>query len=453
MRAMSMNSKLNFIFVLAVSMLGLVLFQDNLRAQDLFPSRVIEVRSLILQSQNEWKLIDKIEEAKQLLENSPPLQFKEEVQKDKKGKIKKKNGKPVMEITEKEISLAVLDTETGNIFEKRYWLSTAEINKANDLRKKYMENPDHLPIFRPSDTNETFKAISNWWNGFNSDLSVLKNGDNSSRYVVVANKYLMSNDGLVYPEERTGAKYSDIVYVPHSKAIQVLMLIASGKDFIDKNVGQAFQELAQAGVMSRAFPGKLVTDTISQTFVKNILINEQSDPKLTLVSSDDAKYQAERVLVRYGANKEKAFRYTVSKTGASGPAQIMPRTYSYPKKGTGVLQAYIGANLIKDVDIGRVDMVNAVKAQILVFDDHMVYVINRVNNSGPKAKKVFAGLSPNQLDEVRAMIYNGGPNKYNIATGGLNLKAKGIKETLPFVQKFRMIRELNLFDQYEEFIL
>ena len=223
-------------------------------------------------------------------------------------------------------------------------------------------------------------------------------------------------------------------------------MVASGKDFINKSVRQAFDELTQAGVMSRAFPGKLVTETISPTFVINILINEQSDPKLTLISADNAKYQAERVLVRYGANKEKAFRYTVSKTGASGPAQIMPQTYSYPKKGTGVLQAYIGANLMKDVDIGRVDMVNAIKAQILVFDDHMVYVIQRVNNSGSRAKKIFAGLSQDQLDEVRAMIYNGGPNKYNTATGGLNLKARGIKETLPFVQKFRMIRELNLFE-------
>ena len=124
----------------------------------------------------------------------------------------------------------------------------------------------------------------------------------------------------------------------------------------------------------------------------------------------------------------------------------MPSTYSSPKKKTGVLQAYIGANLIKDVDIGRVDMVNAIKAQILVFDDHMVYVIDKVNRSGSRAKKVFASLSQDQLDEVRAMIYNGGPNKYNTATGGLNLRVKGVKETLPFVQKFRAIRELNLFN-------
>ncbi|MBI2062284.1 MAG: hypothetical protein HYT64_01145 [Candidatus Yanofskybacteria bacterium] len=441
-----MNSKLNvLLFLLAV--FGVAVFSQKLNAENIIPDKIINIQGLALSAVQNWKLPEKIEEGKKLLENSPPLRFEEAPQKDKRGRIIKKRGQPVMEVVRKEIALAVLDTETGEVFEKRYWLDVTEINKASELRKKYLDNPDRLPIFRQADASEKFVAVSNWWNSFNSDISVFKGaGTAVSRYAVVANKYLMSNDDLVYPEERTGAKYSDIIYAPYSKGIHNLMMTAFGKDFINKNVQQAFDELAQAGVMSRAFPGKLVTDTISPTFVKNILINEQADPKLTLASAEDTKYQAERVLVRYGANKEKAFRYTVSKTGASGLAQIMPLTYSHPKKRTGVLQAYIGANLIKDVDIGRVDTVNAIKAQILVFDDHMVYVIQRVNNSGSRAKKIFASLSQDQLDEVRAMIYNGGPGKYNVATGGLNLKARGIKETLPFVQKFRAIRALNLFD-------
>ena len=441
---MSMNSKLNLLlFLLAI--FGVAVFSQKLNAGNIIPDKTIIVSGSVFSIVQNWNLSEKIEEGKKLLENSPLLQFEESPQNDKKGRVIKKKGQPVMEMVRKQIALAVLDTETGEVFEKRYWLNITEINKASELRKKYLDNPEKLPRFQSENSDEEFIAVSNWWNSFNSDISVARKGTVSGRYVVVVNKYLMANDDLVYPEERTGAKYSDIVYAPHSKDIQDLMIIASGKDFINKSVQQAFNELTQAGVMSRAFPGKLVTDTISPTFVKNILINERADQKLTLASADSAKYQAERVLVRYGANKEKTFRYTVSKTGASGPAQIMPQTYSYPKKGTGVLQAYIGANLIKDIDIGRVDMVNAIKAQILVFDDHMVYVIQKVNNSGSKAKKVFAGLSPDQLDEVRAMIYNGGPNKYNTATGGLNLKARGIKETLPFVQKFRAIRELNLF--------
>src|SRR3989344_999237 len=442
---MNMNLKLNLLFFL-LAIFGIAVFSQNLNAENIISNKTIIINGLVVSSIQEWRLLEKIEEGKKLLENSLPLRFEEVSKKDNRGKIIKNKGQPVMELVRKEIALAVLDTETGEVFEKRYWLNVTEINKANELRKKYLNNPDKLPRLQSSNVGEEFLAVSNWWNSFNSDISITRDGTVGDRYAVAANKYLMSNDDLVYPEERTGTKYSDIVYVPYSKDIQDLMMIASGEDFINKSVQQAFDGLAQAGIMSRAFPGRLIVDTISPTFVKNILINEQSDPKLTLASSDDAKYQAERVLVRYGANKEKAFRYTVSKTGASGPAQIMPSTYSSPKKKTGVLQAYIGANLIKDVDIGRVDMVNAIKAQILVFDDHMVYVIDKVNRSGSRAKKVFASLSQDQLDEVRAMIYNGGPNKYNTATGGLNLRVKGVKETLPFVQKFRAIRELNLFN-------
>src|SRR3989338_4369729 len=129
----SMNSKLNSIFVLSVSFLGLILFRNNLIAQDILPSQPIEIQGVILpEPSNECQLIGKIEEAKQLLENSPPLQFKEAPQKDKKGKIIKKKGQPVMEIVRKEISLAVLDTEKCQVFEKRYW---------NYFREKQSKRP------------------------------------------------------------------------------------------------------------------------------------------------------------------------------------------------------------------------------------------------------------------------------------------------------------------------
>ncbi|MEK7121799.1 MAG: hypothetical protein AAB857_03785 [Patescibacteria group bacterium] len=441
-----MKSKLNFLFFL-LAIFGIAVFSQKLNAENIIPKRTIDIKGTVFSDVQEWKLSEKIEEGKKLLKDSPLLKFLEVPKKNSKGKIvKDKKGQQILELSKKEISLAILDTQTGIVFEKRYWLEEDDIKKANSARRNYLENTENLPRFTPESASADFMVTTNWWNNFNSDLTVAKTNFEEGGYVVVANKFLLNNDDLASPEDKNGAKYSDIVYVPYSKDVRDKILIASGKDFMDNSAQRAFQELFQAGVMSRAFPGKLVIDTINPAFVKNILVNEQTDPMLALASADGAKIQAERVLVLYGANKEKSFRYTVSKTGASGPAQIMPTTYSNPKRGTGILQAYIGANLIKDVDMGRVDMVNAIKAQILVFDDHMVYVINRVNNSGSKAKKVFAGLSPDQLDEVRAMIYNGGPNKYNVATGGLNLKAKGAKETLGFVQKLRAIRKLNLFN-------
>lgn len=441
---MGMNSKLNLIFVSIASMLGFVLFQDNLKAQDILPSRTIDITGSIFPILKNWKLADKIEEGKQLLENSAPLKFIEIPQRNKKGKVIKKKGLTVLELTRKEIALAVLDTQTSQIFEKRYWLDEADIKKANAIRRNYDENPENLPRFQPTEIGEEYSVITNWWNNHNSDLSVVKYGAGRGRYVVVANKFLMNNDDLAYPEDRTGAKYSDTVYVPYSKALKNRNLIISGKTFLDYHVEEVFEEMAQAGVMSKAFPGRIVTETMTQTFVKNIFLTEQIDPMMMFASNDGGLEQAERVFIRLGTNKEKAFRYTVSKTGASGLGQIMPKTYASMFKG------YASAQLIKNVDIGRVDIKNGIKATVLVLDDHLAGVKSRAYASGSAARRRFDSLAPDKLEEARGMAYNGGAGKYNPSTGGLNTKSKGAKETAGFLQKFRMIRELNLFDRYAE---
>lgn len=440
-----MNSKLNFVFVLMASMLGLVLFSVEggpaFGGQLLPDGRVIHVTGSVLSVlQDNWKLADKVEEAKQLLASSSRLQFEKSSQVDRKGKIIKKKGQPVLEMKRKEITLAILDTETGQVFEKRYWLNIAEINKASDLRKKYQNNPENLPRFQPTQANEEFGVVSNWWNSFNSDLSVVKEGTTDGRYVVIANKYLMSNEDLAYPEDRTGERYSDIVYVPYSSALKDKTLIAAGKQFLNDHVGEAFNELTAAGVQSRSFPGRRVTDTITQTFVKNIFLTEQTDPKMMLLSIDGGLELAERVLIRLGTNGEKAFRYTVSKTGASGLGQIMPGTYQ------SIVKRYPTAQLIQNTDIGRVDIKNAIKASTLVFDDHLTSVVNKANSSS-KARQIFARKTESEIDEIRAAIYNGGSSKYKHLTGNIST---AVTETVLFVRKFRMIRELGLFDQYTE---
>ena len=421
------------------------IFEDPLNAQDIFPSRAIDVQGLLLPTlQEDWKLADKIEEAKKLLEHSLPLGFNEAPQKDKRGRVIIKKGQAVLEMTRKEIALAILDTQTGEVFEKRYWLNVAEINKASELRKKYQDNPEKLPRFQPTYMNEEFKVVSNWWNSFNSDISIVREVSKDGRYIVVANKYLMFNDDLAYPEDRTGERYSDIVYVPYSKALRDESLVATGMAFLNEHVRDAFFELEEAKVMSKAFPGKLVVETMTQTFVKNIFLTEHTDPRMMLTSTDGGRELVERVFIRLGANKEKAFRYTVSKTGASGLGQIMPGTYASMFKG------YSSAQLIKNTEIGRVDVKNGIKASTLVLDDHLAEIRRRVIKNGNKARQIFAGLTLDGLEEARGMAYNGGASKYNTSTGRLNAGSRGAKETAGFLQKFRMIKELNLFEQYSD---
>lgn len=429
--------KLNLLLLFFLFVILIVFFAVQLDGKQLLSNRNIEVQGANLASLiqvQQWNLLDKVGEGKELLKNSPPLEFVEKSR----------------QIVRKQIELAILNIETGEVFLKRYWLENKDINRAYDAQKVYKGNPD-LPRFTPADPNEDFEVVNNWWNGWASDWSIEKIGStNSDIYVVVADKYSVPNSYIIYPEDKTGPKYSDIVFSPPSEALHDQDLVGGGREYVDEKVDTAFEELRDLQVMSRAFPGELVVDTISKIFPKKILVVEQTDPDAILnrAKTDEEKRRvAEKVLLRYGLNGDKAFRYTKSSAGALGLAQIMSTTYSYPRGGTGMVQRYPTANLIKDDDLGRVDPINAIKAQILVFDDHLVEVINRVNRSGTRAKQVFNNLTESQLNEVRGMIYNGGPGKYNISTGGLNTNSRGARETRDFLKKYRVISYLNLFNE------
>lgn len=429
-----MKHKINIILVAVIAVFGFALLNNAIDAQDLWPqltANTLEIQGTA-QTQPQWRLTDKIEEAKTLLQNSLPLKFSEE-----NIVTRLKNGKKITttKLSKKEIALAVLDLETGQVFEKRYWLEEKDIEKANTIRRTYLENNQNLPRFMQESIEENFSVTVNWWNNFNSDLSIAKSGSDR-KYIIIANKFLMENDSLAHLDDQTGDKYSDIVYAPYSSSMHIAGFISAGQNFLNTNVAQAFKELEESQIESKSFPGKLVTDTISQTFVKNIFMNEQTDPREMFTSGDGGLRLVERVLVRLGMNKGKTFRYTVSKTGASGLGQIMPGTYA------SIVKIYPNVHLIKDIDVGRVDIVNAIKASILVFDDHLSTVINKVNNSS-KSKAIFAQKSQKEIEEIRAAIYNGGPGKYKPLTGTISL---AVNETVGFVKKFKMIRELKLFD-------
>ena len=234
-------------------------------------------------------------------------------------------------------------------------------------------------------------------------------------------------------------KYSDIVYAPYSTLVHQPEIVIAGKQFLDEHVAKAFARLAELKIKSHAFPDQLVVQTITPQFIKNIFLTEQTDPKLIMLAGDGGQKLAERVMVRLATNGETAFRYTYSKTGALGLGQIMPGTYD------SVAKRYPNAKLIKDSGMGRVDIDNAIIASILVFDDHLQSVKDRVANAkSTQGDKYWQAIEDNssKLEEVRAAIYNGGPGKYKVLTGTISI---AINETVDFVRKFKLIRGLGLF--------
>lgn len=372
-----------------------------------------------------WTLPEKIQAGQDLLVGSPALKF-----------VEKKNGT----LLRQEVALAVLDLQSGRVFEKRYWLEYQDIEGANRIRRLYLENPNNLPRFVPVEVSETLEVVVRWWNTFNSDLSIVDLGDASGQpnpLVVIGIKYLFSNSQLAYPEDQKGRKYSDIVYVPYSPEIHQPETIAKGFEFYNTEIDKAFEQLKTLGVKSLSYPGQLVVDTVDINFVKNLFLVEQIDPKMIFIAEDGGRFLAERVLVRLGVNGEKAFRYTFSKTGALGLGQIMPGTYG------AIVKKYPDARLLKDVDIGRVEIKNAIIASILVLDEHLSIVLGKLkpNQKALLDKKIKS--NPDYLNEIRAAAYNGGPGKYLAATATISLR---VSETVQFVKKYKMVRDLRLFD-------
>ena len=396
--------------------------------------------NILLVTPSQPSLREKIQLGQELLRDSPRLLFEE---KEETTYQLNKQGKRVAvkthTLVRKQIALAILNQTTGQVLERRYWLSETDIKAADLIRRTYLPY-FNLPSFTPEVGSEDFIVSVNWWNSFNSDLRVSKVGESRSDYIVIGLKYLMDNKLLAYPEDRSETlNYADIVYVPYSESLHTPELVRAGQDFLDQKVNSALAQLRQRRLYSRAFPNRLVADTLSEQFIKNIFMTEQTDPKLVLGAADGGKKLAERVLVRLGTNSERAFRYTYSKTGALGIGQIMPATYN------SVVARYPTATLIEDTDLGRVDISNSITASILVFDDHIKAVDDRVTKQNSTAATRFWQEIVNNaphLEEIRAAIYNGGPGKYKVLTGTVSV---AVKETVDFVAKFKRIRDLSLF--------
>ncbi len=373
-----------------------------------------------------YDILNKIREAVSLLKSSPPLLYE---------MTRMKNGKPSGgNLVRKQIALAILDKTTGEIFEKRVWVREREIK---NYRETGIINLDPANL---ATSDVAINVRVEWWNSFNSLYDV----KNNPALVVLADKYLMPSNLLTALPEKSKNQYTDIIYAPYSKDLHVPELIEAGKQYINKNVDEAFSRLERDGVVSLSPPAHAVTGDISKDFIKNIILVEHTDPDSFNAATDGGKELTERVLVLIGANQSSAYRYTGSPAGASGLAQFIKPTYK------AIVSRYPRAHLIKDYNLGMADHVNAIKAMVLFFDNYRGDIKNHIVR-----RDIIEQLGISE--EMLAAAYNGGPanvtrsvNKLGLAwiSGQLNLpRAKSIlkKETLTYLKKFRSIKELNIF--------
>ena len=316
---------------------------------------------------NKWKWPEKIEEGKTLLKNSASLSYTE-----KRG-----------EIEEKQIALAVMDTLTGDVFEKRIWIRQDDIS---DLATRRFEGIE-LELDRGYSPERPVRAEIIWWNSFNSIYRI-----EPTHYVVVANKYLIPSEIIPGLSEDHTSEYAEIIYVPYSKGIHHPQLVTEGEEYLKSVVDRAYKELERDKIMSQADPDKLAIESATKDFVKRIIVTEHMDPDLLAVAEDGGKLLAERVYVIIGTNKEMAYYFTSSSANARGIAQFIKSTYDT------IVDKYPDAGLIQDFRLGTSTHSNIVKGMVLLFDNNRKYLGNLLNE-----------INEDEVELALAASYNGSP--------------------------------------------
>ncbi len=373
-------------------------------------------------------LIEKIREGVTMLKKSPPLSY--ELKPAPKRRTKSKAAiAPIL--ARKQIALAVLNSDSGNITEERYWIN-------EDKAKQF--NKTGILDLEPADNGHPLAVNVRWWNSFNSYFEF----PDQPHSFVIANKYLLPSSVIATLPERSSKPFTDIVYIPYSPTLQTPEMIESGKQYLDTITTKAFNALDQAKVKSHVLPDSLITSLMSAEFIKNIATIEHIDPQEFALSDDNGKALTERILTIIGANRELAFRYTGSPAGANGLAQFIAPTYR------SMIAQYPEAKLIKNYMLGMADHVNAIEAMVLFFDSHKKTIGTAINQ--PEIIKEL-GIT----EEMLAAAYNGGPtrvvrslNKYGLAWFSAQSDIAPKKtifpaETLQYISKFSAIKSLHIF--------
>lgn len=191
-------------------------------------------------------------------------------------------------------------------------------------------------------------------NGFNSDIQCIEPPGGK----VLAVKYPVSNEGQRFG---SGPPVIEAIYTPYSAEIKTDAVVQRGIEVADRFIEKAYGRLSSRGILSRALPGRRVTEAIPRDVLRVLLVNEHIDPG-EFKSAGYARGLAERVLTIIGTNREKAYAYSISPAGARGLVQMIPSTYAL------LLNKYPSAGLPSNFFSCMADPVNAVMAQVLLCD-------------------------------------------------------------------------------------
>ena len=260
-----------------------------------------------------------------------------------------------------------------------------------------------IQIVSGVETNQRFSLLDanvrfqvDWWNGFNSSITILEPANTG----VAALLYALE------PERQKFLRQDAIIYCPYSSALLQTELVEAGKNYLMEKIAQARKGLAS--VQSHAFSGMSLEGAggMSNEDYFNLILTEQMDPgRFRSIVAGETKFSAEqvseimrlaeRILVIIGANQEDAYSFTGNYASARGLTQFTPVGMRV------VWDQYPEAGISRDFLDATGEHVSAIKAEICLLD-HDLAALSRSypNLIGSGFEKYATGAS-----------YNGGPKR------------------------------------------
>lgn len=395
------------------------------------PTHVLDVSAAqaLTEPEPSWTILEKIKEAKIMLENAElfagdsKINYQERrISRDSKGSLSVT--KKTFSEEEKEIALALLDVNTGEI-------KIVKIRKKGDI------------LIAPSEYSISIieRASGIRWNYWNTHYKV----ESPSNLIVIGNRYPMvkfenvirkvkNSKGQLVSRTIKEKQVDYYYYVPYSTDLHRKEIIQAGRTHLEEKVAQAFSSLRSNGVKSKSFPDKLIADVevLDPDFFQRIPLKEHSDLGEFILEPEKT---AERVLVIIGANGDSAFSLTCNGSNACGWVQFTPGTYKNLRK------EYKLAKLMEDFNIGAADHTNSITAAILLYDYNLSGLVSKFGKNIVQDKRI---------EEYLSASYNGSPSwvhqslKANLGKNTGEWTTYLRKETLGFMTKLRYLKTNNL---------
>lgn len=288
---------------------------------------------------------------------------------------------------------------------------------------------DLIAVLQDSVSLQTFVAKIKITGGYDQGVILVPENQNgmNTRYSVNPSGYrILAIRRALMPK---GKSPYQAIYTPFNEGINTWDVRKEGVNYLLDILESAELELKNKQIYSRAFPGSLVSDMIPLPVAYSLALIEHIDPDRFM--SDGIKESHDEALVILGANKENAYKFSVSPAGARGLFQFMPGTYKM------ILENYPKAKLIRNFVDGMNDHLNAAKATILLFD----YQLTALHEE----EKLLALRDDEFMGKYLAAAYNCGQNCAHRAVdqAGEDWVANlSYRETSIYVQKYVAVQEL-----------